>query len=298
MIKRWLLMIGVATSLAGCDLWTAGSLDYRAMNYRQTCLGSMTNECVTLRAEYNIDVVEFFLSRMDKEKEQIVPLIGQDGYAALEGYFNHLIAMNEADIPNFFFRWFMGDGPVFSPRRMGEYLLTQNDFNDALKQTAERFGKKTPPAAAVLPEPEPVAVAPVQTTAAPASYPSLVAAIDAQVSSTVAEAGGEEYPEARSITSIDMNGDGFEDAVVLYTVEGMNGGNGAFQTLLVVIGHDGGYQPRAALAVAASSAEFASVAQNVITLKTLDVGPDDARCCPTEVGALHYRFEGNQLTPL
>src|SRR5687768_17119516 len=51
--------------------------------------------------------------------------------------------------------------------------------------------------------------------------------------------GAEEYEEAREIASGDVNGDGKDDAVVLYTLEGFQGSNLYLQYLAVFVKREG-----------------------------------------------------------
>lgn len=118
------------------------------------------------------------------------------------------------------------------------------------------------------------------------------------ISSQEALLGGEEYGEARKIMAGDLNHDGIADLAVLYTIEGMGGGNNHVQYLaafarvkgrLVHITHAaiGGKLNR--------SVDLKSIRNNVIFFQTLAYRAKDPSCCPSKKGTARFVLIGNKL---
>ena len=66
-------------------------------------------------------------------------------------------------------------------------------------------------------------------------------AINAHIRKEARSQGGVEYREARKVLFGDVDGDGDEDAVAQYTIEGMGGGNGFAQMLAIFTNQKGVY---------------------------------------------------------
>ena len=107
-----------------------------------------------------------------------------------------------------------------------------------------------------------------------------------------------EYQEARSIIKGDLNADGAEDAVVLYTLEGQGGSNQYVQYLAVFIDRKerlayvthqlvGGKNRR--------SIDAVSIKDGKINLQTLEYLPNDASCCPSKKGQMRFILSGGRL---
>jgi hypothetical protein len=107
-----------------------------------------------------------------------------------------------------------------------------------------------------------------------------------------------EYQEARSIIKGDLNADGAEDAVVLYTLEGQGGSNQYVQYLAIFIDRKerlayvthqvvGGKNRR--------SIDAVSIKDGKINLQTLEYLPNDASCCPSKKGQLRFILSGGKL---
>ncbi|MWV14927.1 hypothetical protein F3I16_02610 [Pseudomonas sp. L-22-4S-12] len=124
---------------------------------------------------------------------------------------------------------------------------------------------------------------------------ALQAAIDAHIQQATARDGGAEYREARVVRNLDLNGDGEQDALVLYSIEGQGGGNGSFQTLAVLHAQDGGYALQASTVVNGSATDVKLLAAQTIGVSSLTLGPDDAMCCPTVESLQKFSWDGRQL---
>src|ERR1700678_3701652 len=103
------------------------------------------------------------------------------------------------------------------------------------------------------------------------------------ISGQVAQIGGEEYSGARQIVTGDIDRDGASDLAVLYTIEGVEGGNNYTQYLAVFLRRDGQLHPVDHIAIGgkgSKSVKLESIEDNSIVLATLSYGPDDPMCCP------------------
>lgn len=109
-----------------------------------------------------------------------------------------------------------------------------------------------------------------------------------------AEDAGTEYEEARQVLHIDLDGNGLEDAVVLYTIEGEGGVNGSHQMLSVLI-NNGSDFTHAYANYAPITDKIESKGEGVVALSTLQHGPDDPQCCPSETVELSYLWTGSEL---
>ena len=108
----------------------------------------------------------------------------------------------------------------------------------------------------------------------------------------------EEYADARKIVRGDVNGDGKTDLVVLYSLEGFNGGNSYGQYLAIFVGSGRSFRYAANAAVAGKlnrTVELVSVVGGRINLDTTGYRPNDPACCPTKKGKTHYVFANGRL---
>lgn len=123
----------------------------------------------------------------------------------------------------------------------------------------------------------------------------LQTAIEAHIQQATAGDGGAEHREARVVRNLDLNGDGEQDALLLYSIEGQGGGNGSFQTLAVFHAQDGGYALQASTVVNGSATDVKLLAAQTIGVSSLTLGPDDAMCCPTVESLQKFSWDGQQL---
>lgn len=108
-----------------------------------------------------------------------------------------------------------------------------------------------------------------------------------------ANAGPQENFEATDVAVADLNGDGQDEIVVLWTMLGPT----YWDHGLAVLAKQG---PRYVTAGEAQeplgSVEGLSVADGVIQLKTKWAAPNDPRCCPSLAKTLRYRWTPGKLT--
>ena len=110
--------------------------------------------------------------------------------------------------------------------------------------------------------------------------------------------GATEYEEARSIVRGDLNGDGNEDAVALYTLEGMSGTNQYVQYLAVFINRRGRLRYAThQVAGGKNEKEIDSVLikDGKIYLQTKEYLPADASCCPSKKGQMSFVLSRGRL---
>jgi hypothetical protein len=108
----------------------------------------------------------------------------------------------------------------------------------------------------------------------------------------------DEYRDARKILRGDVNNDGKEDLVVLYTLEGFGGGNLYIQYLAVFLGNGKNFlyaNHKSAGGKNNRSIELSSVKNGTINLTTLEYLPNDPSCCPSKKGKAHFIFSKGVL---
>jgi len=124
------------------------------------------------------------------------------------------------------------------------------------------------------------------------------ATIDKYISAQATREHGEEYPEARKVVEGDLNRDGTNDLVVLYTIEGQNGSNNYVQYLAAFLRKQGKLVAVARASVAGKfyrEAELESITNGRIILSTLSKGKNDPACCPTKKGSARYILSAGKL---
>ena len=122
--------------------------------------------------------------------------------------------------------------------------------------------------------------------------------IDRLIAREAARLHGAEFEEVRVVKRTGLTDPGSIAVVVLYTIEGMNGGNGYIQFLVAFV--NGARALRATKPVSAGgklfrAAELVDVQGHTIALKTKEYAKTDAACCPSVEGATSYRLTGGKL---
>jgi len=113
--------------------------------------------------------------------------------------------------------------------------------------------------------------------------------------------GATEYGEAREIARGDLNGDGREDAVVLYSLEGFDGSNLYLQYLAVFVNHGGGLRyvtHRIVGGKGKRSMALEGISGGKILMKTEGYRPGDASCCPSKKGRARFVLDQSKLKEL
>lgn len=159
-------------------------------------------------------------------------------------------------------------------------------------------GIEVPGDAAILGEPfvSPSAAAePVATVDLPVADDSL---ISQAIQITASAVSGEEYRDGRLSASGDIDGDGRDDAAVVFTIE-VASANTATQNLAVFVRQgDGGLRFAGSTVVGGTVGTRVgrlSIDQGVVVLTTLTHGPDDSDCCPSIEGSARFELSGGAL---
>jgi hypothetical protein len=124
------------------------------------------------------------------------------------------------------------------------------------------------------------------------------AVIERFIAAQARGAQGEEFKDARTIVTGDVNRDGSADAVALFTLEGQHGSNNYTQILAVFLRAQGKLVPAAHTKVGGKtyrSVEFVSVDADGIHLHTVDYAASDPACCPSIKGKARYQLVGGKL---
>jgi hypothetical protein len=140
----------------------------------------------------------------------------------------------------------------------------------------------------------------ISSSASPSQDPD-TAVVDSFIASQAKRLGGEEYGEARKVVAGDLNHDSKPDSAILYTIEGMGGGNNHVQYLAVFARAKGrlGYVTHAAVGGKLNrSVELKGITNNVILFETLSYRANDPSCCPTRKGTAKFVLKGKTLREL
>jgi hypothetical protein len=110
-------------------------------------------------------------------------------------------------------------------------------------------------------------------------------------------AGGnpQEGYEAGDVVITDLDNDGQDEIVVLWTLYGPT----YWHHGVAVLAQEGArYVPAGETHEPLGSVEAMTVRDRVVELKTKWPGPNDPRCCPTVERTLRYRWTAGKLTPV
>ena len=126
------------------------------------------------------------------------------------------------------------------------------------------------------------------------------AVISRFIAGQASKLGGQEYREARKMVAGDLNHDGVPDAAVLYTLEGIGGGNNYTQYLAVFLrDKDKGLLVPAAHATVGGKlyreARLQSITDGAILFNIVSYEEKDAACCPSKKGATRYVLADGKL---
>ena len=124
------------------------------------------------------------------------------------------------------------------------------------------------------------------------------AIINKFIAAQAREVRGQEYREARHILRGDLNKDGVADVAVLYTLEGMGGGNNYVQYLAVFVRQNGELVAAAHAPVGGKlqrDVTLEAIRDNLIICKTLSYAKNDPACCPTKKGSARFALVDGTL---
>jgi hypothetical protein len=148
-----------------------------------------------------------------------------------------------------------------------------------------------------------VAVAPGRTRAedAPSAPAAWQGYANAWIAAHAQRVKGDAPKEFRKHCEGDVNGDGHTDVVVIYSIEGVGGGNDWTQYATVLTSTAQGFGASAPKEVGGKSVravEGCTIDGKIITLDLLTYGPKDGSCCPSVARKTRYTFEKGVLAPV
>ena len=121
--------------------------------------------------------------------------------------------------------------------------------------------------------------------------------VESTIAAVARNLKGQEYCQFRHYQTLDdVDGDGTDDFIVLFSVEGMQGGNDHY-TFMSVFLSGRNWQPMTIKTGGRGERDPVSVEvrDHKIILETLVYLPSDAMCCPSGKGTLVYEIQGNKL---
>ena len=110
---------------------------------------------------------------------------------------------------------------------------------------------------------------------------------------------GQAPRETRKSCEGDLNGDGHSDVVVIYSIEGVGGGNDWTQYATVLTSASQGYGatlPKEVGGKSVRAVEGCTIAGTTVELDLKTYGPKDASCCPSVAGKARFGFQKGALT--
>ena len=122
---------------------------------------------------------------------------------------------------------------------------------------------------------------------------------NAWIASHAMRVKGEAPKENRFSCEGDLNGDGKTDVVVVYTIEGVGGGNDWTQYATVLAAQAPGYSattPKEVGGKSVRAVDSCTITDKTIELALKEYAPEDASCCPSKPGRARYVFAGGKLT--
>ncbi len=138
-------------------------------------------------------------------------------------------------------------------------------------------------------------------TGAPAARAPWEGYANAWIAAHAQRVKGDAPREFRKSCEGDVNGDGHADVVVIYSIEGVGGGNDWTQYATVLTSTAQGYGASAPKEVGGKSVravEGCAIDGRTITLDLLTYGPKDGSCCPSVPRKTRYTFEKGVLAPV
>ena len=121
---------------------------------------------------------------------------------------------------------------------------------------------------------------------------------NAWIASHAARMKGSAPKDTRKSCEGDLNGDGHGDVVVIYSIEGVGGGNDWTQYATVLTSTPQGYgatMPKEVGGKSVRAVEGCTIAGATVELDLKTYGPKDGSCCPSVPGKVRYAFTKGAL---
>ena len=121
---------------------------------------------------------------------------------------------------------------------------------------------------------------------------------NAWIASHALKVKGQAPREQRRSCEGDLNGDGRPDVVVVYTIEGVGGGNDWTQYATALTATPQGYAATVPIAVARKDergVERCRIADAAVELQIKENSPSDPSCCPSRPATARYVLKAGAL---
>lgn len=121
---------------------------------------------------------------------------------------------------------------------------------------------------------------------------------NAWIASHAARVKGQAPKDTRKSCEGDVNGDGHSDVVVIYSIEGVGGGNDWTQYATVLTSAPQGYgatMPKEVGGKSVRAVEGCTVNGTTVELELKTYGPKDGSCCPSVPGKARLTFAKGAL---
>ena len=125
--------------------------------------------------------------------------------------------------------------------------------------------------------------------------------VEGLISSKAADLQGREYCQSRLYRTIDdVDADGQDDFLVVFTVEALGGGGNGHVQYLAAFSSASGWKPAIVKVGERGVRNIADVAVEggIIVLTTAEQRRGDAMCCPSGKGELRYQLKDGRLLKL
>lgn len=298
----------LAILMVGCDAIDDFQLNNMVAEYRQTCFGQFTNDCVEMRVDTNIEIVSRILDGVEEREGELKASIGESGYDEMVGYLNWLIDINEKDRPGWFTSLFLGEAQPWDRNfKYGQLLISEHEVKDAFDNIAERhmadtLESRTMTNAIQSAEPLSTANEPDVTASEVSSPQDLEAAyvqdqsdtIDSYIAGMERQHNADEYRDGRMYAEGDVDGDGALETATIFTLEGFNGTN-RYGQFLVVHSEKGSGAYVVGETPLAGSATDLELGSGVITAIGFTHAVSDPSCCPSIKSEQTFEVTGSGL---
>lgn len=124
--------------------------------------------------------------------------------------------------------------------------------------------------------------------------------IDGVVNGLTKDSEAAEYRKARTTHIVDVDGDGQQDAIVFFTIEGRDGGNNFESYFAVLKGQSSAFLMQDVVQIGGGglgdpSYELPSIKNGRIIIQRDEYGDEDSRCCPSKKSQIVFILQRSKL---